>query len=668
MMMNSHMTTYTKPANERAVEKAIGLLEFNEIRVQLAALAVSEEAKHLALTLRQKPNLEAVSASLAEIEEALSITKSGSLPPLNNQISMRQALSMMERGMVLSPILLTGAGSFLSDANKLKRFLLAKEETAPMLASYGASLKDLSELQEEIAACISHDMVLDQASPDLAKVRKRRWLVEDKIKDKLDKLIKQPGYQHMLQDQLIAQRGGRYVIPVKAQHKKHIEGQVHDRSASGSTIFIEPEEVKRLHDELNKLMAEEEQICYRIQSELTNAIDGQRQAISIMLEVMTYCDFTFARARLAKHQEAIRPKLSAEIGFRLVEARHPLLGGQAVPMSLELHRKKRGLIITGPNTGGKTVSMKTAGLLCYMALCGLFIPAGEGTIVGWTKQILADIGDGQSISQNLSTFSAHMTNIADILAAADDSSLILLDEIGSGTDPKEGMGIAIAILEALYEKGSIIIASTHYGEIKSFGENHPGFVNGAMGFDIETLKPLYKLTVGKSGESNGILIAKRLGMPDLIVNRALAIAGAETEAFNRQVVAYEAAIEEKRTAEETKEPVLAVTEDRPSLISPDQAKEKERTKEAFLVGDMVKVPYLNLMGRVTEKANHKGELEIEVKGKRLKVDQRRVALYIAKDELYPENYDMEVVLKSKDYRKKSKLINKGKGKGLVIDC
>lgn len=666
--MTKTMTVNMKPANERAVEKAIGLLEFNEIKGQLAALAVSDQAKHMALTLRQKPNLEAVSASLGEIEEALLITQTGSLPPLNNQISMRQAISMMERGLVLTPILLTGVGSFLNDAIKLKRFLLAKGEMAPMLASYGASLKDLSELHDEITACISHEMVLDQASPDLAKVRKRRWQVEDKIKDKLDKLIKQPGYQHMLQDQLVAQRGGRYVIPVKAQHKKHIEGQVHDRSASGSTIFIEPQEVKQLHDALNKLIAEEEQICYRIQSELTNAIDAEKQAIGIMLEVMTYCDFTFARARLAKHQEGIRPKLSAEIGFKLVEARHPLLGSQAVPMSLELHRLKRGLIITGPNTGGKTVSMKTAGLLCYMALCGLFIPAGEGTIIGWTNQILADIGDGQSISQNLSTFSAHMTNIADILAAADGSSLILLDEIGSGTDPKEGMGIAIAILEALYEKGSIIIASTHYGEIKSFGENHPGFVNGAMGFDIETLKPLYKLTVGKSGESNGILIAKRLGMPDHIVNRALSIAGAETETFNRQVAAYETAIANKHQAPTWEEPVLVVNEDKPNLISSDQAKEKERDKEAFLVGDMVKVPYLDLMGRVTQQANHKGELEIEVKGKRLKVEQRRVTLYIAKDELYPENYDMDVVLKSKDYRKKSKLINKGKGKGLVIDC
>lgn len=651
----------------RAVEKAINLLEFDMIKGQLADFAVSNEAKSLALELRQKATIEAVAASLSEIEEALFITKTGSLPPLNTQISIRQALSMMERGMVLTPILLTGVSGFLSDAIKLRRFLLSKAELAPMLASYGASLKDLSELQTDIDACISHDMVLDQASPDLAKVRKRRWLVEDKIKDKLEKLIKQPGYQHMLQDQLIAQRDGRYVIPVKSQHKKHIEGQIHDRSASGSTIFIEPEEVKRLHDELNKLMAEEEQICYRIQSELTNAIDEEKQAIGIMLEVMTYCDFTFARARLAKQQDATRPKLSAEIGFKLVEARHPLLGSQAVPMSLELHRKKRGLIITGPNTGGKTVSMKTAGLLCYMTLCGLFIPAKEGTIIGWANQILADIGDGQSISQNLSTFSSHMTNIADILEAADSSSLILLDEIGSGTDPKEGMGIAIAILESLYEKGSIIITSTHYGEIKSFGENHPGFMNGAMGFDIDTLKPLYKLTVGRSGESNGILIAKRLGMPEHIVTRALEVSGGVTETFKAQLSAYEEKVKERETEVLNSLPLVA-SEEKPSLISKEEAKEQERQKEGFIVGDMVKVPYLNLIGRVTAKANHKGELEIEVKGKRIKVAERRVELYIEKDALYPENYDMDVVLKSKDYRKKNKLINKGKGKGLVIDC
>lgn len=318
------------------------------------------------------------------------------------------------------------------------------------------------------------------------------------------------------------------------------------------------------------------------------------------------------------------------------------------------------------------MTMKTVGLLCYMALCGLYIPAKEGTIIGWSQQILADIGDGQSISQNLSTFSSHMTNIADILSLADDSSIILLDEIGSGTDPKEGMGIAIAILEALYEKGSLIITSTHYGEIKSFGENHSGFINGAMGFDIDTLKPLYKLSVGRFGESNGIWIAKRLGMPESIVKRALEVSGSPLDVIGepraRDVTVYTQlplAPEMEKSGLET--PILEPIIERPKLISAEEAGEKEREKDKFLVGDMVKVPYLNLLGRVTKGASHKGELEIEVKGKRLLVSEKRVSRYIDKEDLYPENYDMDVVLKSKDHRKKTKLINKGKGKGIVIE-
>ncbi len=436
-----------------------------------------------------------------------------------------------------------------------------------------------------------------------------------------------------------------------------------DRSTSGATVFIEPEDVKKLHDELNLLRCDEEKICYRIQSELTNALGVELKQIQFQMDIMTHCDWVFARGKLSKRHHCIAPEMRPETLIRLVEARHPLLENTAVPLSLDLGISQRGIVITGPNTGGKTVAMKTVGLLTHMALSGLHIPAREGSVIGGVGQILADIGDGQSISQNLSTFSAHMTNIARILDVSDAKTLVLLDEVGSGTDPKEGMGIAVAILEALYQKGCLILASTHFGEIKTFASEHPGFVNGSMGFDVMSLKPLYKLTVGKAGESNGLLIAKRLGMPLAIIERASEVIGNEHLEIPEDIIKFEPVVISEKS---TQDKLSVLSLDDPSNQKKEEDREEIKTRP-FAIGDNVKIPFMNTIGIISELANGKGELEVMIHDKRVRVSEKQVSLYIGREDLYPEDYDFDVILKSKDYRKKSKLINKGKGKGLRIE-
>lgn len=653
--------------------KDLQSIEFQVIIDQLAEYTVSEQAKAFALALAPKTSLEAIRESHCEIAEAVAIMAAGGMAPLNKQVGIRSAVDQMEKGYVLSPAYLHESASFLWDMEKLSLYLKGKIEVAPTLAAYGSSVKPLNEIREDIQSCVNHEIILDQASPDLARVRKRIGLVESKIKDKLDKVLKHPAYKDCIQDQLVSQRGGRYVIPVKAAYKRQIEGQVLDRSTSGSTVFIEPEDVKRLHDELNLLRCDEEKICYRIQSELTNSLGAELKQIKFQMDIMTHCDWVFARGKLSKRHHCTAPEMRSEAVIRLVEGRHPLLESAAIPLSLDLGIKHRGIVITGPNTGGKTVAMKTVGLLTQMALSGLHIPAKEGSIIGGIGSILADIGDGQSISQNLSTFSAHMTNIARILETANEKSLVLLDEVGSGTDPKEGMGIAVAILEALYQKGCLILASTHFGEIKTFAREHPGFVNGSMGFDVMSLKPLYQLTVGRAGESNGLLIAKRLGMPMAIIERAGEVIGNEHLEIPEDIPTFEPVV--------IPEPLSAVkTQDRENSArrSDDGFKnqkfgnnEMEELEEAkirpYAIGDNVKIPFMDEIGIISELANGKGELEVMVHGKRVRVSEKRVKLYIGRESLYPEDYDFDVILKSKDFRKKSKLINKGKGKGLRIE-
>lgn len=659
-------------ANETHAEQhALYLIEWHTIIEKLKNCAISEVVKEEFTSFKPSKNIEKIRKDLMETSEARRIVDTGSALPMNNLLSTRKALEKIDKDMVLSAGELYAVASFLRDVDRLKVYMSAKLDIAPTIATYAASADALSELKTDIIECVSEEFVLDNASTELCRLRRKIGLIEDKIKDKLDKILRSTQYKNVIQDALISQRNGRYVIPVKAAYKQQLSGSIHDKSTSGSTVFIEPEEVKRLHDELHEVKSQEEIEVYRILSELTNAIEPHKRQMGVNLEIFRHYDFIFAKGKLSKQMEAIEPAFSKSPVMKLIQARHPMLGEKAVPLDFEVGFKQKGVVITGPNTGGKTVALKTVALLSAMMRAGLHVPAEEGSVIGYFPKLLADIGDGQSIEQNLSTFSSHITHIIDILKEAGPTSLVILDEVGSGTDPTEGTGLAVAILEACYNQGATLLATTHYHEIKSFAKEHPGFINGSMAFDTVSMKPLYKLLLGVPGESNAFLIALKLGLPEHILERAHAFTYGGEANFKAQLETLwetkaQAEIIESRTValkshiNETTEEILETfhKKDRQAgeyLNNPIIAAERE-----FQIGDNVKLDFMKATGIVCELENRRGELGVMVMDKKLMVNKKRMKLYIGREELYPADYDFDIIFKSKDYRKQDKLLNKGK--------
>ncbi|MCD2348312.1 endonuclease MutS2 [Clostridium guangxiense] len=586
--------------------KSKEILEFYKITEELKKFALSDIAKERIEKLEPKVQEGVIKLALKETTEARRIVDISSSIPINSLKNMGKIVSKIEKGTVLVPEELEAVANLLRDTAKVKRFMKDKEYAAPTISSYAYSICELDKIKEEIERCIVHGTVDNKASSKLQKIRKKIYILEDRIKSKLDSILRSDKYKPYIQDTLVSQRDGRYIIPVKSQYKKCIDGEIHDKSQSGSTVFIEPAEVKRLQDELNENKLEEEKEVYRILSELTAAVYDNKKEVKINIEIMANYDFIFAKGKYSKAISGTNVRLNTRNYINLKQGKHPLLDDNAVPLDFTIGRSYRGLVITGPNTGGKTVTLKAIGLLTMMIQAGLHIPAAEESEMAIFQDVFVDIGDGQSIEQSLSTFSSHINNVISILDCAGRNDLVIVDEIGQGTDPGEGMGIAIAVLEELYNKGATICATTHYSEIKRFAEKHEGFINGSMGFDINTLKPLYKLSIGKAGESNAFLIALRLGMSKKIIERA-------------HFVTYK---EEK---------------------SYEDVKYEKPTKNE------------------EEKEMHKKQVREFKEG--IKIEEEK---QLDKKELYPEDYDFDIIFKSKEYRKKNKLMSKHHVEGMTI--
>ena len=386
----------------------------------------------------------------------------------------------------------------------------------------------------------SEEEVADTASVALAAIRRKIRAASLRVREQLDKMIRSQTYQKYLQEAIVTQRGGRYVVPVKAEFRNEVKGLVHDSSGSGATVFIEPIGVVEANNEIRVLRADEQEEIDRILAELSREVGEFADGIVQSYRAAVELNLIFAKGQLAYKMKAVVPKLNDAGRVCIKAARHPLIDkNKVVPTDLLLGQAFDALIVTGPNTGGKTVSLKTAGLLTLMAMCGLMIPAGEGSEVAVFRHVLADIGDEQSIEQSLSTFSAHMTNIIRILDKADGSSLILIDELGAGTDPVEGAALAISIIEAMREKGAKVMATTHYAELKAYALRTDGVENGCCEFDVATLRPTYRLLIGVPGKSNAFAISKRLGMPEEIVEHAKTLVSEESTVFEEVVTRLE---------------------------------------------------------------------------------------------------------------------------------
>jgi DNA mismatch repair protein MutS2 len=503
--------------NERVVRK----LDFDKILGRLADQCMLPRARELAEGLTPYTSHELVREALAETGEGKALLRINPLFSVRGAKEIRPHLERCLRGGTLTPEELLHIRDTLKVARQIRQSILEGKAEVPHFREIVEGITLPKGLEEEITRCISEDaQVADQASPELADLRRGIHRLQQRIRETLDGIIRNPSNQKILQDPIVTQRSDRYVVPVKQEYRHSFPGIVHDQSASGATLFIEPMVVVNLGNELREFVIKEQREVQRILMLLSAKVEGEAELIADAHEALARIDFILAKARLSESMNAGAPILSEKQEIKLVQARHPLLTGKVIPLTIELGNRFDTIIITGPNTGGKTVALKTTGLLAAMAQCGLHIPAESDSRVGVFTQIFADIGDEQSVEQSLSTFSGHMKNIVEIVAKADRRSLILLDEVGAGTDPTEGAALAMAIIAELHDRGARIVATTHYGALKSFAYNTPRVENASVEFDSETLRPTYRLLIGIPGKSNAFYIAGRLGLTEAVLERA----------------------------------------------------------------------------------------------------------------------------------------------------
>ena len=518
------------------LEKSYITLELPAVLEMLAAQAESELGKAAARELQPSANAEEVRRRLAETSDAARLMTLRGSPSFSGARDIRPALERARLGGALNTRELLDIAGLARCARLCKAYLAEEKNEKTSIDSLFHALRANKYLEERIYTAIpAEDEIADSASSDLADIRRKMRAASARAREALNKILSSPSYAKALQEPIITMRSDRYVLPVRADHKSAVPGLVHDISSSGMTLFIEPMAAVKANNELRELAAKEKLEIERILAELSAECAEHADDFSEDCVLLVRLDLIFAKARLAYKMDASAAEIS-ERSINLHRARHPLLDpAKAVPIDLNLGEDFDTLVITGPNTGGKTVALKTIGLLSAMNQCGLHIPASDGSMLPVFSHILADIGDEQSIEQNLSTFSAHMKNIVEILDTCEDRSLVLFDELGAGTDPTEGAALAIAIIEHARKCGAMIAATTHYAELKVYATNEPGVQNASCEFDVETLRPTYRLLVGIPGKSNAFAISKRLGLNESIIRDAGNRIGTETQSFEATI-------------------------------------------------------------------------------------------------------------------------------------
>ena len=541
-------------------------LELDLILEKLAAECSCDDAKDLARGLKPAGDMAEVEMLLQQTEDAFSLLARFGGPSFSGLKNVNNSLHRAAAGGSLNPKELLDIAYCLRALRTLDEWRNHSSGVKTSLDFFFEGITSNKYLETKILSCIvSEEEIADKASDTLFDIRKKIRSKENSIREKLDSLIHSSHYQQFLQEAIITQRNGRFVVPVKAECRGNVPGLVHDTSSTGATVFIEPASVVDANNDIKVLQGKERDEIMRILYELSAESGDFAESIKHSYESAIRLNLIFAKAQLAYKMKATKPILNNEGIICLKKARHPLIDPKkVVATDIALGDEYDTLVITGPNTGGKTVSLKTLGLLTLMTMCGLLIPVADRSRVSVFNNILVDIGDEQSIAQSLSTFSSHMVNIIDIMKKADDKSLILIDELGAGTDPVEGAALAVSIIEALREKGAIIAATTHYAELKAYALDTPGVTNGCCEFDIETLRPTYKLLIGVPGRSNAFAILKHLGMTQDVIDNAKAIVGSDNRDFEAVLEKLEASRhaleEERKVAEEMTERARKIEE------------------------------------------------------------------------------------------------------------
>lgn len=614
------------------------MLEFDKIKEKWSELALTDAAKEKIGAAKFYLSEGELRRELRDTTDARSMIELLGNPPLQNVGEIKEILLAADKGECLTPYQLERVEKILAAVRRLKDYLSRAASSGNQLGFYGENLDALGELKEEISRQIRNGAVDDYASKELSQIRSRIDVCGEKMRQKAEQVMR--SNKECMADSFCTMRNGRVCVPVKKEYKFRISGSVIDRSSTGATLFIEPSAAAVYYEELELLkISEENEVC-RILYTLTAAVADAACAMNENIAVFEKLDFIFSKGKLSVEMHASEPSVNTERRIVLEDARHPLMDiNVSVPLRFETGGDIRGIVITGPNTGGKTVAIKTVMLNCMMAQCGLHVTCQKADVC-MSSSYLCDIGDGQSLSENLSTFSAHIKNVLEVLSEVNKDSLVIMDELGSGTDPAEGMGIAVAILEELHKSGCLFLVTTHYPEVKDYADRTQGIVNARMTFDKATLMPTYRMVIGEAGESCAFYIADSLGMPADMLKTAVRAAYGEAA-----VDSYSFRGSNTVTASQT------AVNPAGRISKLKKAPKANALLEKFKRGDSVIVFPDQKIGIVCEPVNEKGVLRVQLPDKKIWINHKRVKLHVAADELYPDGYDFSIIFETVENRK-----------------
>jgi dsDNA-specific endonuclease/ATPase MutS2 len=614
-------------------------LQYEELKNYIKEFCVSNLGKNMVDRLLPSSNLKTVKNRLIETSEG-KVLLEGSTVPLQGIVNIGTIIISVEKDVILGTDALRNISDFLRGCRKIKSYMEDKEFYAPTLMSYSYSIKELENIEEEINTSIHNNVIDSNATKELKRIRRLIENTEIKIEEKLEGFLKSSSNKILIQDFFITKRNGRFTIPIKSSYKNQVAGTVIDISSTGSTAFIEPALISKFTSELLQLREDESNEEYQILSYLTGLVRDYISEIKTNVEVIGLYDMIFAKAKYSITIQGISPDINDYGYINIINGRHPLLKGDVVPLNISIGKCYRSLIVTGPNAGGKTVVLKAVGLLTLAVQSGFHIPCEAGSIFSVFDNIFADIGDDQSIENALSTFSSHIKNIAEIISKTNKSTLLLFDEIGSGTEPNEGAALAISILEEVYHKGAITIATTHYGEIKNFSLSHPDFENAAMLFNKDTLEPLYELSIGQSGKSNALWISNKMGINKAVVKRAENYI--ENKNYNYNIVNK-----------------LKIRLNNLSLENNIPSE-----NNIYEIGDKVFLTEYKKSGLIYKPKNEYNNVTVLYDNKFIEVNLRQIKLEFKASELYPADYNLNTLFTSYVELKLEKDIIRGSKKAL----
>lgn len=610
-------------------------IEFDKIKEMWTSLAVTDWAKEKIRDLSFYLSEQELRKQIKDTTDSRMLIEQSGTPPLPSVEEIKEILIVAKKGNCLTPYQLERTEKALVAIKRLKDYLNRGKIYENSLAYYEENLNAVEDLREEISKQIRNGAVDDYASKDLLQIRREIVKCKEQMKQKAEQIMR--SNKECMADSYCTFRNGRLCVPVKKEFKFKISGSVMDKSSTGNTLFIEPSGVAKYYEELQILNINEENEVYQILYTLTSMVVAQIDLIYDNVTMIEKLDFIFSKGKLSIDLGAVEPVINTERQIVLKNARHPLMDqGVSVPLQFEIGKNAHGIVITGPNTGGKTIAIKTVMLNCFMAQCGLHVTC-EGANICMNNSYLCDIGDGQNLAENLSTFSAHIKNVLEVLQEIDEDSFVIMDELGSGTDPAEGMGIAIAILEELKKSGCLFLVTTHYPEVKEYASETQGIVNARMTFDKETLRPTYQMVIGEAGESCAFYIADRLGMPSEMLKVAIRSAYGEAgiqdyllQNKNHMIKHYKG-----NKINKIKKP-----------------KDNIKLRNKYNRGDSVMVFPDRKIGIVCEPINEKGVLQVQLPNKRIWISHKRVKLHVAATELYPKDYDFSIIFDTVENRKR----------------